>query len=284
MLIDDSTPEGICGSPLNKSRAKMMYSFPKSDRFRNIVRSPSSQLCPFYDIAEHFYRSTRAAGFGKGNKFDFTKGAEKTPGPCGYKLTRQLSEKKSFSFGLGRDKVSLHGIVPSRINKGDAPGPGQYPIRSSKSQIGYSFRIRYKEPTRDGDCPAPGKYDIPSTIQKEGIYANSKYINSRAPRLSHTDAGNRFKSFDTTLTFPAPWHYDRVDEINLTGHYNSSKYKNSLCRSFSKANRNTLGIDITKKNPLPGPGQYKLPSEFGHYKSNRDEGQGLKGSQSVKNL
>ena len=38
-----------------------------------------------------------------------------------------------------------------------------------------------------------------------------------------------------------------------------------MCRSFSKKDRNTLGIDITKKSSQPGPGLYRLPSEFGYY-------------------
>ena len=46
-----------------------------------------------------------------------------------------------------------------------------------------------------------------------------------------------------------------------------------MCRSFSKADRNTLGIDIRKKNNAPGPGNYKLPSEFGYYISSTAKGE-----------
>ena len=67
--------------------------------------------------------------------------------------------------------------------------------------------------------------------------------------------------------------YKSVDQINVVGAYNLSRFKNSMCRSFSKADRNTLGIDIKKKNNQPGPGNYRLPSEFGYYISSVAKGE-----------
>lgn len=34
-LLDDYNPADLCNSPLNNSKAKMMYSFGKSSRFAN---------------------------------------------------------------------------------------------------------------------------------------------------------------------------------------------------------------------------------------------------------
>lgn len=232
-----------------------MYSFPKSERFPNrSFKSPCERA--FYDLPKGIYKtSNRTAGFGKGNKYDFTKTATKTPGPCGYEIDRTPNPQRSFSFGLGRNMVSLNGIFPKRMYKGEAPGPGKYPIPSSKSQIGYSFRIRLNKPvTTDMRSPAPGKYDIQETINGNGRYCLSKFTNSKAPRISVTASG-RFKSFESHT--PAPNHYDNICELNEKGSYNVSKFKNSLCRSFSQAPRNTLGIDISKRNPNPGPGEYK---------------------------
>lgn len=60
--------------------------------------------------------------------------------------------------------------------------------------------------------------------------------------------------------------------MNTSGVYKLTKFKNSMCRSFSQANRMTLGVDIKKKSNYPGPGNYRLPSEFGYYISSTGKG------------
>lgn len=56
----------------------------------------------FYDIPEA--RSKRAAAFGYGTKYDFTKGKPKTPAPNAYISGGVFEDKKrGFSMGLGRD-------------------------------------------------------------------------------------------------------------------------------------------------------------------------------------
>ena len=51
-LVDDSIPIDICNDSLNVSKAKMMWSFPKSERFPNrAFKSPCS--CAFYDLPHH---------------------------------------------------------------------------------------------------------------------------------------------------------------------------------------------------------------------------------------
>lgn len=52
--------------------------------------------------------------------------------------------------------------------------------------------------------------------------------------------------------------------INETGNYFVSGYKSSKCRTFSHEMRKTLS---TGSFNTPGPGNYKLPSEFGHYQA-----------------
>jgi len=242
----------------------MQYSFPKGERFPKKAFNTTCKAA-FYDLPHERFRSNRYAGFGKGVKFDFTKGRGKTPGPCEYEIPRTMTHKRNFSFGLSRSKVSLNGIVPNKINRTEAPGPGTYPIGSTKSRLQYSFAMRLKPAlTTNLFAPAPDTYQIPETINQQGLYNNSKYGNSKACRISNS-AQSRFKSFDTTINFPPPDRYTAVDTINKMGDYCQSKFKNSLVRSFSQADRNTLGINIKKKNPYPGPGNYRLPSEFGYY-------------------
>lgn len=40
-----------------------------------------------------------------------------------------------------------------------------------------------------------------------------------------------------------------------------------MCRTFYHYNRDTMPIASQKKT-LPGPGMYRLPSDFGYYESN----------------
>lgn len=264
-LLNDSTPFQICASPLNLSKAKHLFSFSKSERFPKRDVESTCKVA-FYDIPSRLYRSNREAGLGKGNKYDFTKTAGNFPAPNSYAISRNLQTGTS-TFGLGREKVALNGIIPKKINANDNPGPGTYPIADQKSNIAFSMKTRppLAVPTHMS-APAPGKYDINPTITLKGVYAPSKYLNSKAPIIS-SSSQSRFKNFSTSHLNPAPGKYPVVDAINTSGVYKLTKFKNSMCRSFSQADRMTLGVDITKKSNFPGPGNYRLPSEFGYYKS-----------------
>jgi len=173
---------------------------------------------------------------------------------------------KTSSFGLGREKVALNGIIPQKMYRGEAPGPGMYPYNNCKSTIAFSFRKKLAPHlTTDMFSPAPNKYQIPESINAEGKYFSSKYASSKAPGLKQSEL--RFKSEHPNRKTPAPGSYPTVDLMNTTGVYKLTKFRNSMCRSFSKADRNTMGMDMKKKGSIPGPGNYRLPSEFGYYVS-----------------
>ena len=93
----------------------MQWSFPKSERFPNrAFKSPCS--CAFYDLPHHLYRANRTAGFGWGDKYDFTKGASKTPGPCGYTINRSLERTEptylsTFSRGNTNLRYDFLGYI-----------------------------------------------------------------------------------------------------------------------------------------------------------------------------
>jgi hypothetical protein len=201
-LLTDSSPFEICSSPLNLSKAKHLYSFSKSERFsKRDFESPCKVA--FYDIPNRLYKSHREAGLGYGNKYDFTKTAGNFPAPNTYAISRALQTKTS-TFGLGREKVALNGIIPKKLNASDVPGPGTYPISDGKSNIAYSMKTRQPlaMPTHMS-APAPGKYDINPTITLTGKYAPSKYRNSGAPVIS-SSSQSRFKNFSTSTLNPAP--------------------------------------------------------------------------------
>lgn len=115
MSVTVSTPGQICNSPLNNSTAKMLFSFPKANKFGpeikpvytslsliNILIS-SSCAHAFYDLPP--IKTSRSPGFGYGTKYDFTQNVANNPAPTAYKITDNFepSKKKGFSFGLSRE-------------------------------------------------------------------------------------------------------------------------------------------------------------------------------------
>ena len=65
---------------------------------------------------------------------------------------------------------------------------------------------------------------------------------------------------------PGPGHYDEKPvSMSNKGSYFISKLKNSGCNFFNKQKR-SMG---RKPNPSPGPGSYRMPSDFGYYESNK---------------
>jgi len=56
-----------------------------------------------------------------------------------------------------------------------------------------------------------------------------------------------------------------IDSINDKGKYIVSRHKNSPTRTFGSSIRDTLGVGGSKN--IPGPGAYRLPSDFGYYES-----------------
>ena len=79
--------------------------------------------------------------------------------------------------------------------RGEAPGPGNYPIGDMKSPVQYSFRKKLPGAiTSNMQSPGAGKYNIPETLNSTGNYFPSKYASSKAPKYG---SETRFKNFDT---------------------------------------------------------------------------------------
>ena len=54
--------------------------------------------------------------------------------------------------------------------------------------------------------------------------------------------------------------------MNKTGSYFVSKFMSSMCRTHYHFDRATLA---GQKLATPGPGNYRLPSDFGYYESKK---------------
>jgi len=255
-----STPGQICNSPLNNSRSKMLFSFPKAKKMGEYLKSSCNQA--FYDLPP--IREKRTTSMGYGFKYDFTKINGQSPAPNAYAASSIFDEqnkKRGFSFGLSREQMLVTG--GQYVGDKTSPGPGAYNTREiNKTNISYSFRPRTNAENlvSSKHVPGPGTYTTVGTIDPKGRYNVSKFKNSGAtiinPSRSH-------EINDKKKNDPGPGAYDLKTGINTSGAYFVSKFKSNLARSFGhsirkNASSNTLGS-------TPGPGSYRLPSEFGHY-------------------
>eukprot|EP00826_Nyctotherus_ovalis_P044615 TRINITY_DN4829_c0_g1_i10.p1 TRINITY_DN4829_c0_g1~~TRINITY_DN4829_c0_g1_i10.p1 ORF type:complete len:258 (-),score=5.14 TRINITY_DN4829_c0_g1_i10:253-1026(-) len=193
MSIITSTCEQISGSPLNYSKSKQLYTFPRADRFH----SRSSYNVPFYQIPST--TMSRTTSLGIGNRDSLFR-INQTPGPGSYALPSVFDKdaNKGIHFGISRDaydKAYLETNPP--LSKG-GPGPGSYQVTKSLAQPGSGYTLRPK--VKDASAfttakyvPGPGQYQIPSTIDPIGKLFQSKYKSSKATTFSPSFAGSSGK-------------------------------------------------------------------------------------------
>jgi len=242
----------------------MLWSFAKSTKDGTIKESDCSQA--FYDLPS--VRQTRTATFGFGHKYDFTKVATTNPPPNAYDIKSSFtrSTKKGFSFGMSRDVMSATGS--QFIGEKKSPGPAAYDIREkNKIQIAFSFRPRtqVEELTSPKFVPGPGSYPVFTATSPKGRYPISKFKNSCATLFSPARS-RRF--YDMKPGFPGPGTYPSTPTLKEDGSYFVSKFRSSLCRTFSKGIRKNQSM-TTFGPGIPGPGYYRVPSEFGYYESSK---------------
>jgi len=241
----------------------MQYTFPKGPR---MGLADKKELNPiFYNLPD--VRSTRAAGFGYGHKYDFTQGQAQTPAPNAYAVKGETGnvEKKGFSFGLSREQMAATGSA--FVGDRQSPGPGAYDTReTNKVSLAYSFRPRVNSTDQKQAIlvPGPGAYDSLNTMSPKGKMFVAKYKSSGACTISPSKA-KRF-DLEKEANAPCPGTYNTTGEINNTGSYFVSKFKSSVGKTFGLSLKKA---DSTEKfrSMVPGPGHYKVPSEFGQYES-----------------
>jgi len=260
MSVTISNAGQICNSPLNNSRAKMLWSFPKNSKEIYVKKSDCNQA--FYDLPS--VKATRTAGFGYGTKLDFTKSAINNPPPNSYEIKSDFTaKKKGYSFGLSREAMQISG--GQFVGDKNSPGPGAYDTRETgKTKISFSFRPRTTTDslTSPKFVPGPGAYPQLETLTPKGKYYVSKFKSSGATLI----APSRSKRFtELKPGYPGPGTYEPASAISKDGSYFVSKFQASLCRTFSHSMRKNASM--TNVATTPGPGSYKLPSDFGHYES-----------------
>ena len=155
MSVVVSTCAQIAQSPLNRSSAKQLFSFPKAPRFRpastrNAYQPLLSPSCDsYYNLPTT--RLQRATNFGYGGRLDVAR-RNASPPPNTYALPSDFDkgQKKGhvFSFGISREayaKVYMKAHPAPDPNK---PGPGTYEVRKKPGteSVKFSFRPRTNAP------------------------------------------------------------------------------------------------------------------------------------------
>lgn len=157
--------------------------------------------------------------------------------------------------------------MQSRLNKN--PGPGTYPSRSELGHSSFSLRGKnYQEDHEKLKIPGPGKCTFlpnldPVTfgMSEKGQYFLSKYKNSCTRGFSGLTARSKVTP-DNKI--PGPGFYDcKKTDLSPEGRYFVSKMPSSLVRKFGSSDRS----NIARSTETPGPGNYRIPSEFGYYAS-----------------
>ena len=247
-----STSNQILTSPTNNSTAKAQYSFPKAARFPKT----DSESHNFYNIPDSF--SKRTTTFGYGHKYDFTSDKEKTPDPGAYKTESDiLSRSKAFSFGISRDNCKQY-IQGHFKADPTIPGPGTYSFSPKFGREGRNITLSGKKnETKTNDyVPGPGAYN--QNLSK----GNGEYLLSTCRSLESFKFNPNSPRFpkDQVAVTPAPGSYE-TDKGFLKNSQILSTVKSSGARMFAKSERTPMIL----KSESPGPGCYRLPSEFGYY-------------------
>lgn len=263
----------IHDGPFNLSPTKQLYSFPKSKRFDD---KSTKSLCQeaYYDVPEKLYKGHQGPGIGYGHKYDFTRNAKNVPAPNSYlpknlTLEEATQKKNGFTFGVSRDQYKQSGMARHLKNAAAIPGPAAYFPTLPKSQVAATLKSRISLHQESTGQIGPGQYQIPPALQTHKQLFNSRHRNAKGVKFppivsdkdKEKDKENKRLKTDASGTLSS----DTKFQINGKGEYFNSKYHNTLAPAFPKQARS---MDL-KKSPLPGPGDYTAPSEFGVYVSSR---------------
>ena len=275
----------VTKSATNNSVSKFMYSFSKAPRFPSFKISGHTDN--YYNIP--VTRSTRAASFGFGNRSDFTMGKGKKKND----KDKDDKNKTQIPTSNEEEKVRFHGPVysfpkfdPTKVVKverkdaqgnvlpefKDPTGPGYYNILRPFGSDALKFTMRgrnedkkdnKKKKDDDGEKKdAKIEEESYSLKNKAGKYVLSNMINM--PTVSFGDKDQlRFKYKVSDTPGPAAQLKEGEVEKPFFGrpHFNS-KYRSNNGITISGRTK-----EIDSRSNYPGPGSYRLPSEWGQYQS-----------------
>lgn len=195
MSVIIESGEVISKSPLNNSSSKMMYSFPKAERFTRLNKIYNDNL---YNLPN--LKSNRSTSFGYGTKYDFTQ--TRKPKPPYYDIPAIIDAKKphspAYTFGISREYYSKVFSKNGKIIDKGIPGPGKYDFLKPFGSDAYKFSLTSRREVKDmktkSNIPGPGEYKQ-LKISPSGKYPVSSFRNTASvPWASSKSQRFRLKS------------------------------------------------------------------------------------------
>lgn len=193
--------------------------------------------------------SSKGFRFSKGSRIVFTDPTKDNPPIGTYESTMASSRTTCFEKQPEKD---------TRVVKSNLPGPGSYNIASdiaaSPKRFSMTGRPKHREIEKS---PGPSEYNVPDSINKLGLYVNSRVSSKAVKNLNFT--GNRFPNVISEV--PGPGAYSDSTSFSPTGTFYVSPFTSSASRRFNKARRKSF----VSNRDIPGPGTYSNFSDFGDY-------------------
>eukprot|EP00347_Sterkiella_histriomuscorum_P008814 403343646 len=244
----------IANSALNTSKAKQLYSIPKSERFHSHTKQPTKVLC--YEIPTTLVnQGTKFSIDQRKDPFEPKKREDQTPSPTSYNLKTSfdLYNNSSSHKSINRTPRDSYAKVVSiskrnYVEDSNIPGPGMYdPDVAHKKLIqGPQFTLRpktSKELFKIDQNPGPGTYSYIG-FTPDGKYSNNKYKNSMAPIIRKSLQFSRIKLNQAS---PGPGHYfltETSPSKNISISSTSKLHESNTGNGFGKSL--LLGLEITK--------------------------------------
>jgi len=178
------TKQQVCDAQWNKSLAKMLYTFPKADRFRDL--KPTNRPIAYELPSTKMIRTTT---MGWGERSDFTKGKR---APIFYKVKRDFDEGTQIGpmYSLGQPREVYKKVFNPNSMQADScvPGPGTYHVKETLGEENPQYSMAPKtfvdENKGRRGFPGPGTYENKLEINGDGLVPVSTIENTRPVNFS----------------------------------------------------------------------------------------------------
>jgi len=178
-------------------------------------------------------------------------------------LTQKKPKTPAWTFGISRQFYEKVYNEAEFYHDKSFPGPGQYkhtkPFGSTAIKYSLYGRLGEKGLGTKLKSPGPGAYE-PVELKPDGKYTMSRFRNTTGI-IWGSSKEKRFR-YKEKVFAPGPGQYEIKALINGEGKVFNSKQKSNMGK--------TMGckfFEASSKLKTPGPGSYRLFSEFGIYES-----------------
>jgi len=169
----------------------------------------------------------------------------------------------AWTFGISRSFFEKVYNEAEFYHDKSFPGPGQYKYTKPFGSQALKYSLYGRQPDKGlgtkSKIPGPGTYQL-TELKPDGKYTISRFRNTTGI-IWGSSKEKRF-SYKEKINAPGPGKYEIRPLITGEGKIFNSKHKSNMGK--------TMGckfFDPSSKLKTPGPGSYRMFSEFGIYES-----------------